>query len=482
MPKKIKRLTPEQTAAMPAFAQKWIEIGLCTKPADRARFEAAVAECYRQAKLAPPKAVIWVPNPLVGALAFPIAAYLIAMLKRSKAGEEVGTAVHTAVHNAVNTAVGNAVGNAVSTAVENAVRTAVGNAVGNAVDNAVDNAVRTAVDTAVNTAVGNAVGNAVDNAVDTAVHTAVHNAVNTAVRTAVDTAVGTAVHTAVRTAVRTAVGTAVGNAVDTAVRNAVLSIDTSADTGRAIRDTISKLWSYVFWGQFGVGWGWYWGNAYVAFFLDVCGLELEKHLEDAARAYAETAQSACWWWPHRDFVIVSERPRVIERDARGRLHRENGPAVEWDGFGVYSWHGLQVPSKVILDPKSITAADIDSEKNAEQRRVLIERYGFERYINESGARVIHEDKDELGHARQLVRKERAGDTPIVGVFVYNSTLEPDGTRRRFFLRVHPELRPLLGRNAQGVDQFGEPQVITCANACASTFGMTGEEYRLSVQT
>ena len=38
MPTRIDGLTPEQHAKMPAWAQKWIAIGLSTEPADFARF------------------------------------------------------------------------------------------------------------------------------------------------------------------------------------------------------------------------------------------------------------------------------------------------------------------------------------------------------------------------------------------------------------------------------------------------------------
>jgi hypothetical protein len=61
--------------------------------------------------------------------------------------------------------------------------------------------------------------------------------------------------------------------------------------------------------------------------------------------------------------------------------------------------------------------------------------------------------------------------------VKNSTPEPDGSVKTYFLRVHPECRPLLRDN-----QFGEPQQLTAHNAIASTFGLKGEEYSPSVET
>jgi hypothetical protein len=63
------------------------------------------------------------------------------------------------------------------------------------------------------------------------------------------------------------------------------------------------------------------------------------------------------------------------------------------------------------------------------------------------------------------------------VKVVNSTPEPDGSFKDYFLRVHPELRPLLSNN-----RMGEPQALTAHNAVASTFGKRGGEYAPCVET
>jgi hypothetical protein len=279
---------------------------------------------------------------------------------------------------------------------------------------------------------------------------AVRDAVGGAVRGAVDGVVRGAVDDAVDDAVRGAVRDAVRDAVDDAVRD--------ADALRTIRDT----WWYRFGGQLWPGW-----HAYVSFFLDVCGLTLGEEMDRRARAYIATVESACWWWPHRDFVIVCERPTHIDRDEQGRLHSESRPAIAWpDGWGVYAWHGLRVPADVILHPENITVARIEAEHNSEQRRVLVERYGMGRYLKDAGAVEIHRDETGI-----LWRKDEPGDEPILMVQVANSTPEPDGSRREYFLAVHPELRPVRNRRV-----IGSPQKMTARNAVASTFGLRGEQY------
>jgi hypothetical protein len=68
-----------------------------------------------------------------------------------------------------------------------------------------------------------------------------------------------------------------------------------------------------------------------------------------------------------------------------------------DGWGVYVWHGITVPSWVIEHPEQISTDKINGEKNAEVRRVMIERYGFERYMLDAGASIL----DELGEYKLI---------------------------------------------------------------------------------
>jgi hypothetical protein len=355
---------------------------------------------------------------------------------------------------------------AVGGAVDDAVGGAVRDAVDDAVDDAVRGAVSGAVDGAVRGAVGDAVGDAVRGAVGDAVRGAVSGAVDDAVDGAVSGAVGDAVGDAVRGAVRGAVSGAADDAVDDAVRD-------DRAIRQAVANVISRAWYLVIGGQFWVGmWGWWGSPSFVSFFLDVCGLDLGADMNERAQAYADTASSACWWWPHRDFVMVCERPRVIGRDARGRLHREDGPACEFrDGWGVYAVHGVRVPGDIIESPQTLTVKRIEEESNAEIRRVMIERYGASRYLIDSGAKEIHRDERGI-----LYRKEIADDEPLVMVKVKNSTPEPDGSIKDYFLRVDPQIRPLLDA------RFGKEQKPTATNAIASTFGMRGEEYVLEVET
>lgn len=232
----------------------------------------------------------------------------------------------------------------------------------------------------------------------------------------------------------------------------------------ALKTSVSANWWRYHGGQFWAGY-----PAWVCFIRDVLGVELPID------PFEEVALACGWWWPHTDFCVITDRPRLLDRDADGRLHHPSRQAIEWrDGWGIHLWHGVRVAPDIIEHPEAITAARITNERNNEIRRIMLERMTPARYIKEAGATMVH--RDDWG---TLWRAEIPNDEPLVMVEVLNSTPEPDGSFHTYFLRVHPELRPMLAGG-----RLGPAQAMTALNAIASTFRLTGEEYAkyLLIQT
>lgn len=168
---------------------------------------------------------------------------------------------------------------------------------------------------------------------------------------------------------------------------------------------------------------------------------------------AAVAEAAGWWWPYERVAVVCERPTELHRDEAGRLDRADGPALAFrDGLAAYSWRGMPVPGEFLDELSALTPDRIRTEENAELRRVMLEHYGYDRYLAESGA--VPEHRDESG---VLWRVAMDGDEDTVMVEVLNSTPEPDGTTRTYWLRVPPGTR-------------------TAKEGVAWTFGLTPEEY------
>ncbi|MEU7387046.1 DUF6745 domain-containing protein [Streptomyces tanashiensis] len=180
---------------------------------------------------------------------------------------------------------------------------------------------------------------------------------------------------------------------------------------------------------------------------------------DRLAGLAAVAEHAGWWWPYENAVVVCERPVELHRDEAGRLDRGDGPALAFpDGFALHAWRGMAVPAEFLAGLADLTPERIRTEENAELRRVMLEYYGYDRYLAASGAR--HEHSDETG---VLWRIELADDEDVVMVEVVNSTPEPDGTHRTYWLRVPPTTR-------------------TAREGVAWTFGLRPEVYEPLVQT
>lgn len=174
----------------------------------------------------------------------------------------------------------------------------------------------------------------------------------------------------------------------------------------------------------------------------------------------EFAKCAGWTWCYEDIAIITDRPLCFHRDDFGRPHRLDGPALAYrDGTKLYAIHGVKVPAFVVEDPKQITAEMISHQSNVEVRRVMLDRFGWSRYLEESGATLIdsiEEDQasnvEDIRLARlyrnglrgaRLYRKEIPGDEPLVMVRLMNSTPEPDGSIKPYLLRVPPGTKTCL---------------------------------------
>jgi hypothetical protein len=165
-----------------------------------------------------------------------------------------------------------------------------------------------------------------------------------------------------------------------------------------------------------------------------------------------TIDPARWWFTHRDFILVAGHPSQVRRESlspgsgrqTARLHNLKGPAITWsDGWSIHAVRGLDVPAWIIEQSGTITVADIERETNAELRRILLECYGWQRYIADCGAEVV--DSVPMDHSvhglrgARLLHKVLPGEPePLVYLEMVNSTPEPDGSLRRYLERIDPK--------------------------------------------
>jgi hypothetical protein len=90
------------------------------------------------------------------------------------------------------------------------------------------------------------------------------------------------------------------------------------------------------------------------------------------------------WTPFHGLVFICEPPREMHVEwvgDRPRLHSDTGPAVVWADDRVtcdFYLHGVRVPAH--LFSSEVNVAQINAESNSEVRRVVIERFGWARYL------------------------------------------------------------------------------------------------------
>lgn len=204
---------------------------------------------------------------------------------------------------------------------------------------------------------------------------------------------------------------------------------------------------FLCYGAFDASW-----LSFYDFFWRECGVDECKAIE----GFFQMAELAGWFFTLDKACIVSERPWHINRDDDARLHSVTDYAIDWtDGYGFCSVHGVRVPERYIFHPESITVDDVKAERNTEVQRIMMEQFGQTReeirgYTEpdqtrrEIGPRRFMEaadpavvDSDNYG---ELLRFEQRNDEPLVMVRVVNSTPEPDGSYKKYLLRVPPTTR------------------------------------------
>jgi hypothetical protein len=413
---RIEQLTGEQIARIPEFVDRWTKIGLCTDPADRPRAEAAIREMYRQGGLEPPRQIVWCGSPLSQILT-----RMFVLNPRLKPAMRDNIKASVAIRDTVKDIFRDRIKE--------------------------------------------------DNSALDSIGDSVWDGIKASVAESAGGFAGFLLWDKVRDRVEGSVMHRVGDSVRDSVCRLLYGVRASG-----VRDSVAEsIWDTVridaeesvIFGPHEADW-----LAVNRYFHDV--LDLTSQTATLSGLW-ELAQSAGWALPHENICWVSERHNVLALDDRDRLHSLTGPACAYpDGWEIFAVHGVRVPAYVIEKPHEISVERINAERNAEVRRVMIERYrhgeevsGAAAFIRDAGAaRVDHDER----HGT-LWHRNVEDDEPLVMVEVINSTREPDGSFKRYWLRVHPELRPLLEDNA-----FGPAQALTARNAVASTFGLLGEQY------
>ena len=227
---------------------------------------------------------------------------------------------------------------------------------------------------------------------------------------AVDKSVYSAVRTAVRTAVYSAVDTAVRTAVDTAVYSA----------GRAFFGGSLYNVGYCSWADY---------------FNEVCAVAIDRN-------FLEMTESCGFYWTLDGICFASERPSEINLDNEGRLHSEAGMSIRYagTGWGLFHWHGTQVPGEWITDRAKLTPTVALKQENVELRRAACEILGWANVLRDLQAKTIDADNDpEIGELVEVKLPDLAVKAKFLRVRC--------GTGREFAIGIPPHITKALDAQA-----------------------------------
>lgn len=87
----------------------------------------------------------------------------------------------------------------------------------------------------------------------------------------------------------------------------------------------------------------------------------------------------------------------------GRLHREDGPAmVRADGSKEWFLNGRQVNERIVLSPSTFTVDEILKVRNAEVRSIMIERYGWLRYLQDTESTILDSRHNDIENTKEVL--------------------------------------------------------------------------------
>ena len=203
--------------------------------------------------------------------------------------------------------------------------------------------------------------------------------------------------------------------------------------------------------------------AFYDFNREVLGLKEET---DKLCGVMNLSKHVGWWLGLDTIAILTRKPVKLHLDERGMLHHRSECSLLFkDGFGVACVHGVRVARRIVEHPETITAKEVLDEQNLELRRIMIDQYSggdpedpdnsnVAKFIVDAGAEVRH--RDDWGTLYHLVLPGE-DDEDIVMVKVVNSTANPDGSHKDYWLRVPPTIQ-------------------TAKAAVAWTFDLDAEQY------
>ena len=148
------------------------------------------------------------------------------------------------------------------------------------------------------------------------------------------------------------------------------------------------LWQALY---FAGGWDAFWVANYD--YARKSGMRLEPGLNARLDAYIQYTRTCGAAFLYPEIAIACDRPTGLSFDAERRLHCENSPAITYaDGYSVYAWRGVRIPEEWVTQGLP-DAQTLLRWENMEQRTVAGDVMGWDKLIEPLPQTVIDKDDD-----------------------------------------------------------------------------------------
>lgn len=134
-------------------------------------------------------------------------------------------------------------------------------------------------------------------------------------------------------------------------------------------------------------------------FCNKIGVKYKDEDQKLLELWFEESKNLHWWFPYKNYVLMSERPIRLTVNERGQLHNETEMAIEYkDGWGLYYLNGVCVPKELVTtDAEHLNINFFTKEKNADVKAEFVRKYGVERMLHLGKKVDTYENYDASKH-------------------------------------------------------------------------------------
>lgn len=138
-----------------------------------------------------------------------------------------------------------------------------------------------------------------------------------------------------------------------------------------------------------------WASGWVAFYDFFIRAKIIE-TNDKFESYKSFIRAGVWESVLLEkFAFISSRPQKVLKNAEGRVHSSNSPAIEWvDGWKNYYLNGVRVKEPLVMTPaEKLDPHILLTEKNVEIRREIVRKIGIERVCQKLDAKVVDKERE-----------------------------------------------------------------------------------------